>query len=152
MLLDLQSSRAPLEGGERVRISSGAVALPTPAAPRPDTPAASLQNPFSRALDIGKPAVARELRVPTVVATSSDDRSGRPSSPEVSAAMRGERFGDVASRDAERALRERIGGEIAVPVVLLRYLRDNRSTVLVFSLASLAVVGWMGTRGSQKRR
>jgi hypothetical protein len=67
-------------------------------------------------------------------------------------AMRGERFGDMASRDAEQALREKIGGEIPVPVALLRYLRENRITVLMFSLFSLALVGWAGARATQKGR
>jgi hypothetical protein len=152
MLLDLQNSRAPLEGGERSRLAPTTTASPVPLAPQSSTPVADQQNPFSRALEIGKPAVTRELRGPNLASTSSGDQPGRPVSPDVTAAMRGERFGDVPSRGAEQALREKIGGEIPVPVALLRYLRENRTTVLMISLLSLAVVGWAGARATQKRR
>jgi hypothetical protein len=151
MLLDLQSSRAPLEGGDRARLSPTTTGSLAPPTPQPSTPVTAQQNPFSRALEVGRPAVTRELRVPTVAATSSGDQNVRPVSVEM-AAMRGERFGDVASRGAEQALREKIGGEIPVPVALLRYLRENRTTVLMFSLVSLALVGWAGARATQKGR
>jgi hypothetical protein len=151
MLIDLQSSRAPLEGGERARIvppsATPAAAPPKAAAPAvAETPS---QNPFARALEMGKPAVTRELRGPTVVQPTGTDQAGRPDSAE--AALRAERYGAGAGPGAEQALRDKIGGDIPLPMALMRYIRENRTTVLVFSVLSLALVGWMGARAAQKR-
>ena len=98
------------------------------------------------------PAAARELRAPALASTAAGDQGGRPASSEAAAALRGEGYGEAGSRDAEQALRDKIGGQIPVPVALMRYIRENRTTVLMFSLASLALVGWVGARATQKRR
>lgn len=151
MLLDLQSSRAPLEGGERIRVSPS-TATPAPAATRPAEPAAPTtpsQNPFSRAVEIGKPAVSRELRAPTTADPSATNPAGRPTSAE--AGSRAERYGDGATAETERALREKLGGQIPLPVALIRYIRENRTTVLLFSLVSLGLVGWVAARATQRR-
>lgn len=150
MLLDLQSSRAPLEGGERIRVAPSS-ATPAPAATRPAEPAAPAtppQNPFSRALEIGKPAVSRELRSPTTADPSSTNPVGRPTTAE--GGSRAERHGDGATAETERALREKLGGQIPLPVALIRYIRENRTTVLLFSLASLGLVGWVAARATQR--
>jgi hypothetical protein len=154
MLLELQSSRAPLEGGERARPTGpGAPALPKPAAApltaAPAPTAAQAQNPFSRALEMGKPAATRELRSPTV--SSGDAPATKPVATPEAAALRGERYGEGGGPEAEQALREKIGVRIPLPVALMNYIRENRTTVLLFSLASLALVGWAGARATHKR-
>lgn len=151
MLLELQSSRAPLEGAERARNPSTSTPPPRPEA-APAAPAATAQNPFSRAVEMGKPAATRELRGPTVATASTDANTGKPVSASETAALRGERYGDGGSPEAGQALRDTIGIRIPLPVALLNYIRENRTTVLMFSLASLALVGWVGARAAQKRR
>jgi hypothetical protein len=156
MLLELQSSKPPIETGDRlnVRPERGdrldanprrplAATVPPPA-PQPSSAAPS-QNPFLRAIEQARPSATRDVAPPRPsTAEWKDVGSQRPAAGnDGSGGSRGELPGAATASEPVR---------LWFVAGLLRFVRENRESVLIGSVLVLALVGLSASKASQRRR
>jgi hypothetical protein len=156
MLLEMQKSKTSLESGDRTAATLAPERQPpvqmhpapgTPARPATNEPSAlPVPEVFKRALEQVRPAVNRELRT-----ASTGDARG-PEMVSVNGSSGGDDRFERASDERGASTPAKAGPVYQIPFVgaAIRFLRDNRTSILVCSVLALMFVGITTMRASRR--